>query len=192
MEPSDHGFEKSVSRAYITDEIFAERSEVEANTTGPINAIASNSLITASGWDGHSLYEQLGTSGVSAMQLSVVTDRYVIIYDKAENNSLKTSNGVSAWSVLLDTQEHTVRALKVITNSFCAGNDPFSPISGLFATKTSTSFVFEVAVGSAMVPWPALAEAPRTMFLPRMVSWAFGCLLPKTMVPAKSGRIPTQ
>jgi hypothetical protein len=58
---------------------------------------------------------------VAAMQLSVVTDRYVIIYDKAEHNPLKTDDGINAWSVLLDTQKHTVRALKVETNSFCAG-----------------------------------------------------------------------
>lgn len=87
---------------------------------GPTNAVESGNLI-APGWDGDSVYDQLGTSGVAAMQLSVVTDRYAIIYDKAEHNPLLTDDGINAWSVLLDTQEHTVRALKVVTNSFCAG-----------------------------------------------------------------------
>jgi hypothetical protein len=114
-----------VSMENMADEVFAERSGDDTNTTGPINAIESSNLIVASAWDGDSVYEQLGTSGVAAMQLSVVTDRYVIIYDKAEHNPLKTNDGINAWSVLLDTQEHTVRALKLETNSFCAGIDPF-------------------------------------------------------------------
>lgn len=73
------------------------------------------------GWVGPTEYLQLGTSGVSAMQLAVVTDRYVIIYDKPEHNPAKTSNGVNAWAVLLDTQEHTYRPLHVNTDTFCAG-----------------------------------------------------------------------
>jgi hypothetical protein len=72
-------------------------------------------------WAGTSSYQQLGTSGVAAMQLSVVDDRYVILFDKAEHNPLTTSDGINAWSALLDTQEHTVRALKLATNTFCAG-----------------------------------------------------------------------
>lgn len=75
----------------------------------------------SSAWVGDSQYQQLGTSGVAAMQLSVVTNRYVILFDKAEHNPLTTSDGINAWSALLDTQQHTVRALKVKTNSFCAG-----------------------------------------------------------------------
>ena len=63
-----------------------------------------------------------GTSGVAAMQLSVVTDRYVILFDKAEQNPLKTNDGINAWSALLDTQQHTVRPLKVKRRTvLCAG-----------------------------------------------------------------------
>jgi hypothetical protein len=127
-----------VSRENIADEVFAERSGDETNITGPTNAIESSNLVVASAWDGDSVYEQLGTSGVAAMQLSVVTDRYAIIYDKAEHNPLKTNDGINAWSVLLDTQEHTVRALKVETNSFCAGIGPFfMPILGSAAKRSS-------------------------------------------------------
>ena len=72
-------------------------------------------------WKGTSVYKQIGKSGVSAMQMSVVDDRYVIIFDKAEHNPLHTSDGNNAWSALLDTQAHSVRALQLVTNSFCAG-----------------------------------------------------------------------
>ena len=72
-------------------------------------------------WKGTSVYKQIGKSGVAAMQLSVVDDRYVIIFDKAEHNPLHTSDGNNAWSALLDTHTHSVRALTLVTNSFCAG-----------------------------------------------------------------------
>lgn len=111
-----------VPRDYIPDEALTERSGDQLNTIGPNNAIEpTTNLKVASAWNGPTEYQQLGTSGVAAMQLSVVTDRYVLLFDKAEHNPLKTSDGINAWSALLDTQQHTVRALKVETNSFCAG-----------------------------------------------------------------------
>jgi hypothetical protein len=76
---------------------------------------------TQNPWVGTSAYQQIGTSGVSAMQMSVVDDRYVIFFDKAEHNPLQTSKGKPAWGALLDTNTHKVRALKLVTNSFCAG-----------------------------------------------------------------------
>jgi hypothetical protein len=77
--------------------------------------------ISASAWTGISSFKQKGTSGVAAMQMSVVDDRYVILFDKAEHNPLYTNDGNHAWSALIDTHTHTVRALKLKTNSFCAG-----------------------------------------------------------------------
>jgi len=77
--------------------------------------------IIATAWDGTSAYQQIGTSGVAVMQMSVIDDQYVIFFDKAEHNPLTTSDGNHAWSALFDTHAHTVRALKLITNSFCAG-----------------------------------------------------------------------
>ena len=76
---------------------------------------------TSSAWSGNSSYEQIGTSGVAAMQMAVVDDQYVIIIDKAEHNPLTTSDGNNAWAALLDTHSHTVRALLLVTNSLCAG-----------------------------------------------------------------------
>lgn len=103
--------EKSRNWSFKPREFFPEQV---------LNSRAANAT-TASAWNGTSAYAQLGTSGVGAMQMSVVDDRYVIIFDRAEHNPLTTSDGVPAWSALLDTHTHTVRALKVITNSFCAG-----------------------------------------------------------------------
>jgi hypothetical protein len=76
---------------------------------------------TQNPWQGTSVYKKVGTSGVSAMQMAVVDDKHVIIFDKAEHNPLKTSNGKHAWGALLNTYSHTVRALGLKTNSFCAG-----------------------------------------------------------------------
>ncbi|KIM76040.1 glyoxal oxidase [Piloderma croceum F 1598] len=77
--------------------------------------------ILATAWDGTSAYQQIGTSGVAVMQMSVIDDQYVIFFDKAEHNPLTTSDGNHAWSALFNTYAHTVRALKLVTNSFCAG-----------------------------------------------------------------------
>lgn len=40
-------------------------------------------------WSGTSTLSAAGTTGVSAMQVSVVDDDHVVIYDKAENNPLQ-------------------------------------------------------------------------------------------------------
>ncbi|GAA99111.1 hypothetical protein E5Q_05800 [Mixia osmundae IAM 14324] len=90
-------------------------------------AVARPSAVTKLGayagpqWAGTSTYVQQGNSGVSAMQMAVVSDRYVIFFDKAEQNALRSANGNHAWSSLLDPQTSTVRALNPTTNSFCAG-----------------------------------------------------------------------
>lgn len=80
---------------------------------------ATNATIDA--WSGESYYEQKGTSGIGAMQLAPLNDRYVLLLDKAEQNPLRTDDGNHAWGAMLDTVDGTVRALKTKTNSFCAG-----------------------------------------------------------------------
>ena len=94
-----------------------------------IHKRASVTSTSASAWNGTSVYNQIGTSGVAAMQLSVIDDRYVILFDKAEHNPLHTTDGNNAWSALLDTHSHEVRALKLLTNSFCAGELPLLSMS---------------------------------------------------------------
>ncbi|KZO95807.1 copper radical oxidase [Calocera viscosa TUFC12733] len=64
--------------------------------------------------------EQRGTTGVSAMQLSVISDTEVIIFDKVEHNPL-TVNGHPAWGAVYNLNTDEVRPLNVLSNSFCAG-----------------------------------------------------------------------
>ncbi|EJD44964.1 hypothetical protein AURDEDRAFT_64772 [Auricularia subglabra TFB-10046 SS5] len=63
---------------------------------------------------------QPGTTGVAAMQLTVVSPTQILIVDKVERNPLLV-NGHSAWSALYNTDTNTVRPVDVVTNSFCAG-----------------------------------------------------------------------
>ncbi|KAJ7589706.1 glyoxal oxidase N-terminus-domain-containing protein [Mycena floridula] len=62
---------------------------------------------------------QQGTTGVSAMQLAVVSETTAVIFDKVEHNPL-TVNGHVAWSVELNLNTKTVRALNPTSNTWCA------------------------------------------------------------------------
>jgi hypothetical protein len=96
---------------------------VHAHSPAPRYFHANRAIqpVSVPAWTGTSAYKQIGKSGVAGMQLSVIDNRYVILFDKAEHNPLKTNDGNNAWSALLDTRTHTVKALKLKTNSFCAG-----------------------------------------------------------------------
>ncbi|KAF7308868.1 Copper radical oxidase [Mycena kentingensis (nom. inval.)] len=74
-------------------------------------------------------------SGVSAMQLAVISESKAIIYDKVENNPLKI-NGNLAWIAELDLNTHTVRALESLTNSWCATGSFLS--NGTFVNSGGT------------------------------------------------------
>lgn len=168
-----------VPRDYMSPEDLAERTDelpsvpeiigggLAFNTANPQDASpqATNPQ-AASAWSGPTKYEQLGTSGVAAMQLSVVTDRYVILFDKAEHNPVNTSDNINAWAALLDTETHTIRALKVKTNSFCAGR---SPVFRSQVYTYSLSGNFKVVDGSVMVLWLASAVTHAKVFPPRTV-----------------------
>jgi len=131
--PRDHQFEATDKRLIDAD-----------------NYPSSIQPIVATAWNGTSAYQQIGTSGVAVMQMSVIDDQYVIFFDKAEHNPLTTSDGNHAWSALFDTHAHTVRALKLVTNSFCAG-DLFLV---LHRTPQINMFmlILKVEDGSATVP----------------------------------------
>lgn len=74
----------------------------------------------AAGWSGKASFKAAGTSGVSAMQLAVVDDNTVLIFDKQENNPLQIG-GKPVWGSLYDIPSTELRALEMQTNSFCAG-----------------------------------------------------------------------
>ncbi|KAJ8518560.1 hypothetical protein ONZ45_g4378 [Pleurotus djamor] len=62
---------------------------------------------------------QEGTTGVSAMQLTVVSETKALIFDKIEHNPLMI-DGHPAWGAELDIPSRTVRPLHLISNTFCA------------------------------------------------------------------------
>ena len=64
--------------------------------------------------------QQKGATGVSAMQLTIISDTHALIIDKVEHNPL-TIEGHPAWVALYNLQTHAVRPLNVKSNSFCAG-----------------------------------------------------------------------
>ncbi|KAF4618750.1 hypothetical protein D9613_010182 [Agrocybe pediades] len=75
-----------------------------------------------------------GTTGVSGMQLAVVSETTAIIFDKVEHNPLSV-NGHPAWSVELNLVTKTVRPLNPISNTWCAtgsflGNGTFLSSAG--------------------------------------------------------------
>ncbi|CAH7687946.1 glyoxal oxidase N-terminus-domain-containing protein [Phakopsora pachyrhizi] len=77
---------------------------------------------------------QNGTTGVSAMQLSIISEKFALIIDKVERNPLNIS-GHSAWGALYNLNTHEVRALDLQSNSFCAagsflGNGTFISVGG--------------------------------------------------------------
>ncbi|RDB22279.1 Aldehyde oxidase GLOX [Hypsizygus marmoreus] len=63
---------------------------------------------------------QRGTTGVHAMQLSIISSTHAIIVDKVEHNPL-TISGHPAWAALYNLHTHAVKPLAMQSNSFCAG-----------------------------------------------------------------------
>ncbi|KAA1087618.1 hypothetical protein PGT21_034626 [Puccinia graminis f. sp. tritici] len=61
-----------------------------------------------------------GHTGVAAMQITVVSDKYALILDKVEHNPLKI-NGHRAWAALYNFETDEVTPLDLKSNSFCAG-----------------------------------------------------------------------
>ncbi|QRV74664.1 glyoxal oxidase [Ceratobasidium sp. AG-Ba] len=65
---------------------------------------------------------QPGTTGIGAMQMTVVGPDTVMIIDKLESNPLSTDQGTHALGAIYSLKTNTVRPLNgITTNSFCAG-----------------------------------------------------------------------
>ncbi|KAG6832068.1 hypothetical protein H0H92_005490 [Tricholoma furcatifolium] len=73
-------------------------------------------MAAGSGW---TLHEE-GTTGVNAMQLTIVSSSHALIIDKVEHNPL-TISGHPAWAALYNLHTHAVKPLDMQSNSFCAG-----------------------------------------------------------------------
>ncbi|KAJ7195304.1 glyoxal oxidase N-terminus-domain-containing protein [Mycena pura] len=63
---------------------------------------------------------QPGTSGVSGMQLMIVTETTALIFDKVEHNPLMTEDGEPAWTAELNLDTLVVRPLHALSNTWCA------------------------------------------------------------------------
>ena len=86
----------------------------DASTT--LKARSDKQTASALEWS----FVQLGSTGVAAMQIAIVSETHAIIVDKVEHNPLSIS-GHPAWASLYDLRTHHVRPLTMISNSFCAG-----------------------------------------------------------------------
>ncbi|KAK7449220.1 hypothetical protein VKT23_013365 [Stygiomarasmius scandens] len=79
---------------------------------------------------------QPGRTGVSAMQLAVVSESTVIILDKMENNpDFNNADNTPAWASELNLNTSQPRPLNPVTNTFCAtgsflGNGTFVSTGG--------------------------------------------------------------
>jgi hypothetical protein len=63
---------------------------------------------------------QQGTTGVHAMQLTIISPTHALIVDKVEHNPLSI-DGHPAWAALYNLENHSVKPLRMQSNSFCAG-----------------------------------------------------------------------
>lgn len=63
---------------------------------------------------------QEGSTGVHAMQIAIISDSHAIIIDKVEHNPLSI-DGHPAWGALFNLKTHSVKPLRMQSNSFCAG-----------------------------------------------------------------------
>lgn len=63
---------------------------------------------------------QKGTTGVHAMQLAIISATHALIVDKVEHNPV-TIDGHPAWAALYNLVDHSIKPLRMQSNSFCAG-----------------------------------------------------------------------
>lgn len=89
-------------------------------STPPLRHDSKVAVSKSGSTDGQWTLLQKGSTGVAAMQLAVISSTHAIIIDKVEHNPL-TVNGHPAWGALYNLNTHSVKALDVKSNSFCAG-----------------------------------------------------------------------
>ncbi|KDR73602.1 hypothetical protein GALMADRAFT_71761 [Galerina marginata CBS 339.88] len=93
----------------------------------------------ASGWT----LTQEGTTGVHAMQLVIISSTHALLIDKVEHNPV-TIDGHPAWAALYNLENHSVKPLRMQSNSFCAGgtflgNGTLINVGGNPVVETHTS-----------------------------------------------------
>lgn len=76
--------------------------------------------VLPSGLIGDWSLEQIGNTGVAAMQMAVISPTRVVLIDKVEHNPA-TFNGHPAWAAIYDFSENQAYPIQITSNSFCAG-----------------------------------------------------------------------
>jgi len=108
--PSSRGYFVDVDAFVVTnpgEARIAQRNSLPR----PKPAVRQNSAWTLT---------QVGSTGVNAMQLAIISDSHALIVDKVEHNPLEI-NGHPAWGALYNLRTHSVKPLSMQSNSFCAG-----------------------------------------------------------------------
>lgn len=80
-------------------------------------ALCAPSASDAPGWE---FVLQPHLSGIVGLESIVVNRSLVVLFDRATGDQPLQINGHSAWGALWDLDTSTVRALDVLTDSFCA------------------------------------------------------------------------
>ncbi|PPQ93279.1 hypothetical protein CVT25_015277 [Psilocybe cyanescens] len=92
----------------ITRRVALNNSDLDFKEAYTPRAISDWSLI------------QKGTTGVHAMQLAIISDTHALIIDKVEHNPASI-DGHPAWAALYNLGDHSIKPLRMQSNSFCAG-----------------------------------------------------------------------
>lgn len=95
-----------------------EAAPSPSNTSAfPTNSTDKTTNATnTSGWS----LVQNGDSGISAMQLAVISPTRALVVDKVEHNPI-TIDGHPAWAAIYDFVENKAYPIRITSNSFCAG-----------------------------------------------------------------------
>ena len=112
------GKRRTGSRGYLIDVDAFVVTSPEEPTISQRDPRPHSKPITRrdSGW----ALSQIGSTGVNAMQLAIISDSHALIVDKVEHNPL-VINGHPAWGALYNLHTHSVKPLSMQSNSFCAG-----------------------------------------------------------------------
>ncbi|KAF5346220.1 hypothetical protein D9758_014381 [Tetrapyrgos nigripes] len=133
---------------YLATTSFAESLEMKLSSAFLVHRLLISILvgsiaIQAQYASGKWSLVQDGLSGVSALELAVVSETTVMILDKVEHNALQT-NGHVAWATELNLVTRTVRPLNPTSNTWCGTGSFLS--NGTMVSSGGTA-VLIVSVG---------------------------------------------
>lgn len=106
--------------AFVIMDLATPPSSQRTLASDQIRISKPDKLVSQTSSDGQWTLLQRGSTGVAAMQLSIISSSHAIIIDKVEHNPL-TISGHPAWGALYNLNTHSVKALHMQSNSFCAG-----------------------------------------------------------------------